>query len=144
MSFLPGCPLPCLAWSQAWLLCGGKTVVLIKAFSVVFDYFSFLFATLTVSLYSKQDDDNLSFTVIIWGDIEAALLEKRSSCAAHAMWISAQVKLVIRTLNDPWCCLWNVAFPERMFWARHHLVVAQERVTSETDGSFSARRESLL
>lgn len=76
VSFLPGCPLLCLAWSQAWLLCDGKTVVLIKAFSVVFGYFSFLFATLTVSLYSKQEDDNLRFTVIFWGDIEAALWKR--------------------------------------------------------------------
>ena len=60
-------------------------MVLIKAFSVVFDDITLLFATLKVSLPSKQKDDTLSSKVVFLGDTEAALLEKRSSCAAHAV-----------------------------------------------------------
>lgn len=63
----------------AWLLCGGKTVVLIKGLSVVFGSITLLFATLKVSLPSKQKDDTLSSKVIFWGDTETALLEKRSN-----------------------------------------------------------------
>ena len=115
VSFLSGCPLPCPVWPRAWLLCGGKAVVLIKAFSVVFDNFTLLCAMLTVSLHSKQKDDTLSSKVIFLGDREGALLEKRWSCVACAMWTAAQVEEVICALNDPGCCLWKYCFSRKNF-----------------------------